>query len=55
MQGASGGTISSHWIVDSGASRHMTGDMKLLYDVKSIRGGYVAFAGDKGGYITGEE
>ncbi|KAF5773549.1 putative RNA-directed DNA polymerase [Helianthus annuus] len=32
----------------------MTGDMKLLYDVKSIRGGYVAFAGDKGGYITGE-
>ncbi|KAJ0855937.1 putative transcription factor interactor and regulator CCHC(Zn) family [Helianthus annuus] len=53
-QGASGGTISSHWIVDSGASRHMTGDMKLLYDVKSIRGGYVAFAGDKGGYITGE-
>ncbi|KAJ0751831.1 hypothetical protein HanPI659440_Chr09g0317371 [Helianthus annuus] len=32
----------------------MTGDMRLLYDVKSIRGGYVAFAGDKGGYITGE-
>ncbi|KAJ0938259.1 putative RNA-directed DNA polymerase [Helianthus annuus] len=32
----------------------MTGDMKLLYDVKSIRGGYVAFVGDKGGYITGE-
>ncbi|KAJ0955343.1 putative RNA-directed DNA polymerase [Helianthus annuus] len=53
-QGVPGGTISSHWIVDSGASRHMIGDMKLLYDVKSIRGGYVAFAGDKGGYITGE-
>ena len=29
MQGVPGGTISSHWIVDSGASRHMTGDMKL--------------------------
>ena len=54
MQDVLGGTINSHWIVDSGASRHMTGDMKLLYDVKSIRGGYVAFAGDKGGYITGE-
>ncbi|KAJ0836902.1 putative RNA-directed DNA polymerase [Helianthus annuus] len=49
-----GGTINSHWIVDSGASRHMTGDLRLLYDVRNIRGGYVAFAGDKGGYITGE-
>ncbi|KAJ0821761.1 putative RNA-directed DNA polymerase [Helianthus annuus] len=50
----SGGAINSHWIVDSGASRHMTGDLRLLYDVRNIRGGYVAFAGDKGGYITGE-
>ncbi|KAJ0913753.1 putative RNA-directed DNA polymerase [Helianthus annuus] len=49
-----GGTINSHWIVDSGASRHMTGDLRLLYDVRNIRGGYVAFAGDKGGFITGE-
>ncbi|KAF5760609.1 putative RNA-directed DNA polymerase [Helianthus annuus] len=49
-----GGAINSHWIVDSGASRHMTGDLRLLYDVRNIRGGYVAFAGDKGGYITGE-
>ncbi|KAJ0918468.1 putative RNA-directed DNA polymerase [Helianthus annuus] len=32
----------------------MTGDYRLLFDVRSIRGGYVAFAGDKGGYITGE-
>ena len=53
MYGASGGTINSLWIVDSGASRHMTGDYRLLYDVKNIRGGYVAFVGDKGGYITG--
>ncbi|KAM0002892.1 putative RNA-directed DNA polymerase [Helianthus debilis subsp. tardiflorus] len=52
--GVPGGTINSHWIVDSGASRHMTGDLRLLYDVRNIRGGYVAFAGDKGGYITGE-
>ncbi|KAM0008735.1 hypothetical protein Hdeb2414_s0106g00796161 [Helianthus debilis subsp. tardiflorus] len=52
--GVPGGTVSSHWIVDSGASRHMTGDLRLLYDVRNIRGGYVAFAGDKGGYITGE-
>ncbi|KAF5775382.1 putative RNA-directed DNA polymerase [Helianthus annuus] len=49
-----GGTINSHWYVDSGASRHMTGDLRLLYDVRNIRGGYVAFAGDKGGFITGE-
>ena len=54
MQAAPGGTINSLWIVDSGASRHMTGDYRLLFDVRSIRGGYVAFAGDKGGYITGE-
>ncbi|KAM0066395.1 putative RNA-directed DNA polymerase [Helianthus debilis subsp. tardiflorus] len=53
-QGVPGGTINSHWIVDSGASRHMTGDLRLLYDLRNIRGGYVAFAGDKGGYITGE-
>ena len=54
MQGASAGPISSLWIVDSGASGHMTGDLALLFDVKNINGGYVAFAGNKGGYITME-
>ncbi|KAD2805416.1 hypothetical protein E3N88_38793 [Mikania micrantha] len=46
--------VNSNWIVDSGASRHMTGDISLLTNVNAIRGGYVAFAGDKGGFITGE-
>jgi hypothetical protein len=32
----------------------MTGDIVLLNNVHSIHGGYVAFAGNKGGYITGE-
>ncbi|KAI3813867.1 hypothetical protein L1987_18602 [Smallanthus sonchifolius] len=36
----------------SGCSRHMTGNMALLQDVKPFRGGYVAFAGEKGGSIT---
>ncbi|KAI3754743.1 hypothetical protein L1987_54533 [Smallanthus sonchifolius] len=30
----------------------MTGNMALLQDVKPFRGGYVAFAGEKGGSIT---
>ena len=40
--------------MDSGASRHMTGMLALLYDVKSINGGYVGFAGTQGGRIVGE-
>ena len=32
----------------------MTGNLSLLSDVKQINGGYVAFAGVKGGYISGE-
>ncbi|KAI3820081.1 hypothetical protein L1987_13937 [Smallanthus sonchifolius] len=50
--GHSKGTISNHWYVDSGCSRHMTGNMALLQDVKPFRGGYVALAGEKGGSIT---
>ena len=45
---------NSKWIMDSGASRHMTGILSLLHDVKSIRGGYVGFAGNQGGRITAE-
>ncbi|KAI3813843.1 hypothetical protein L1987_18578 [Smallanthus sonchifolius] len=47
-------TINNTWYVDSGCSRHMTGNIRLLEDVKNIDGGYVAFAGNKGGYITGQ-
>ena len=46
--------LSSRWVVDSGASEHMTGNLALLYNVKQIKGGYVNFAGNKGGQITGE-
>ncbi|XP_021996076.1 uncharacterized protein LOC110893269 [Helianthus annuus] len=44
-------SIPSKWIMDSGASRHMTGTLALLYDVKSINGSYVGFAGNQGGRI----
>ena len=47
------GHINSRWIVDSGCSRHMTGDLNLLRDFRLMRGSYVNFAGDKGGQITG--
>ncbi|KAJ0524708.1 putative RNA-directed DNA polymerase [Helianthus annuus] len=46
--------LVSRWIMDSGASRHMTGKTALLYDVRNINGGYVGFAGNQGGKIIGE-
>ncbi|GKF33912.1 hypothetical protein Tco_0107112 [Tanacetum coccineum] len=40
--------------VDSGCSRHMTGNMSYLSDFKEFDGGYVTFGGGaKGGRITG--
>ncbi|GJZ65393.1 hypothetical protein Tco_0622089 [Tanacetum coccineum] len=41
--------------VDSGCSRHMTGNMSYLSDFKEFDGGYVTFRGGaKGGKITGK-
>ncbi|GJZ42442.1 hypothetical protein Tco_0589328 [Tanacetum coccineum] len=41
--------------VDSGCSRHMTGNMSYLSDFKEFDGGYVTFwGGAKGGKITGK-
>ena len=40
--------------MDNGASRHMTGSLALLYDVKAINGSYVGFAGNQGGKIVGQ-
>ncbi|GKA83369.1 hypothetical protein Tco_0804964 [Tanacetum coccineum] len=41
--------------VDSGCSRHMTGNMAYLSDFKEFDGGYVAFRGGAyGGRITGK-
>ncbi|KAI3732629.1 hypothetical protein L1987_63836 [Smallanthus sonchifolius] len=48
IEGHPKGTIYNRWYVDSGCSRHMTGNMALLEDVKPFRGGYVAFAREKG-------
>nr|GEU90960.1 hypothetical protein [Tanacetum cinerariifolium] len=42
-------------VIDSGCSRHMTGNMSYLSDFKELNGGYVAFGGNlKGGKITGK-
>ncbi|GJY51820.1 putative reverse transcriptase domain-containing protein [Tanacetum coccineum] len=41
-------------VIDSGCSRHMTGNMSYFTDFEEIDGGYVAFGGNsKGGKITG--
>ncbi|GKF77773.1 hypothetical protein Tco_0230243, partial [Tanacetum coccineum] len=41
--------------VNSGCSRHMTGNMSYLLDFKEFDGGYVTFGkGVKGGRITGK-
>nr|GFA44585.1 hypothetical protein [Tanacetum cinerariifolium] len=40
-------------VIDSGCSRHMTGNMSYLLEYEEINGGYVTFGGDpKGGKIT---
>ncbi|GJR66169.1 hypothetical protein Tco_0012234 [Tanacetum coccineum] len=43
-------------VIDSGCSRHMTGNMSYLTDYKEIDGGYVAFGRNpKGGKIIGKD
>nr|GEZ00538.1 hypothetical protein [Tanacetum cinerariifolium] len=42
-------------VIDSGCSRHMTGNMSYLSDFEELNGGYVAFGGNpKGGKIPGK-
>ncbi|GJZ13414.1 hypothetical protein Tco_0548644, partial [Tanacetum coccineum] len=42
-------------VIDSGCSRHMTGDISYLTDYEEIDEEYVAFGGNpKGGKITGK-
>nr|GEU79897.1 putative ribonuclease H-like domain-containing protein [Tanacetum cinerariifolium] len=42
-------------VIDSGCSRHMTGNMSYLSDFEEINGRYVAFGGNpKGGKISGK-
>ncbi|KAI3784071.1 hypothetical protein L1987_43163 [Smallanthus sonchifolius] len=54
LEGQPRRTINNTWYVDSGCSRHLTANIRLLEDVINIDGGFVAFAGNKGGYITGQ-
>nr|GFA01299.1 hypothetical protein [Tanacetum cinerariifolium] len=43
-------------VIDSGCSRHMTGNMSYLSDFEELNGGYVAFVGNpKSGKITGKD
>ncbi|GJS08570.1 putative ribonuclease H-like domain-containing protein [Tanacetum coccineum] len=43
-------------LIDSGCSRHMTGNKSYLSDYEEIDGGFVTFGGNaKGGKITGKE
>nr|GEV08069.1 reverse transcriptase domain-containing protein [Tanacetum cinerariifolium] len=43
-------------VIDSGCSRHITGNMSYFSDFKELNGGYVAFRGNlKGGKITRKE
>ncbi|GJZ69182.1 hypothetical protein Tco_0632732 [Tanacetum coccineum] len=43
-------------VIDSGCSRHMTGNKSYLSDYEEIDGGFVAFGGNpKGGKITGKD
>nr|GEW25634.1 ribonuclease H-like domain-containing protein [Tanacetum cinerariifolium] len=42
-------------VIDSGCSRHVTGNISFLLEFKAIDGGYVAFGGNpKGGKISGK-
>ncbi|GJT94635.1 hypothetical protein Tco_1090153 [Tanacetum coccineum] len=42
-------------VIDSGCSRHITGNISYLTDYEEINGGFVAFRGNsKGGKITGK-
>ncbi|GJQ96793.1 putative ribonuclease H-like domain-containing protein [Tanacetum coccineum] len=46
--------LQDQGLIDSGCSRHMTGNLSYLTDFEEINGGYVAFGGNpKGGKITG--
>nr|GEW45562.1 hypothetical protein [Tanacetum cinerariifolium] len=43
-------------VIDSGCSRHMTGNMSYLSDFQEINSGYLAFCGNpKGGKISGKD
>nr|GEX76335.1 retrovirus-related Pol polyprotein from transposon TNT 1-94 [Tanacetum cinerariifolium] len=55
LQGNSQHALKDKGVIDSGSSRHMTGNMSYLSDFEELNGGYVAFGGNpKGGKIFGK-
>ena len=55
MQGNPEEELKDHLIIDNGCSGSMTGDKKLLSDIKAYFRGRVAFGNDPdGGRITGK-
>nr|GEZ82716.1 ribonuclease H-like domain-containing protein [Tanacetum cinerariifolium] len=47
--------LKNKGVIDSGCSRHMTGNISFLLDFEKINGGYVVFGGNpKGGKISGK-
>ncbi|XP_069148230.1 uncharacterized protein [Solanum lycopersicum] len=44
---------SQCWYMDSGCSKHMTGDIKNFLSLKTLQGGGVSFSDGKKGYILG--
>ncbi|GJY78101.1 putative ribonuclease H-like domain-containing protein, partial [Tanacetum coccineum] len=45
--------LKNKWIIDSGCSKHMTGNKAYLAEYQDYNGGLVTFGGSKG-YITGK-
>nr|GEU58418.1 putative ribonuclease H-like domain-containing protein [Tanacetum cinerariifolium] len=42
-------TLKDKGVIDSGCSRHMTGNMSSLFDFEELNGGYVSFSGNPNG------
>nr|GEW41997.1 hypothetical protein [Tanacetum cinerariifolium] len=56
MQGNPQHALKDRGVIDSGYSRHMTGNISYLSDFEEINEGYVSFGGNpKGGKITGKD
>nr|GEU81783.1 ribonuclease H-like domain-containing protein [Tanacetum cinerariifolium] len=54
-QGNSQHALKDKGVIDSGCSRHITGNTSYLFDFEKLNGGYVAFgANPKGGKISGK-
>jgi hypothetical protein len=48
------GGLEDKWLMDSGCSRHMTGDKKWLFSLTSLsHKKYVTFEDDKNGKVLG--